>query len=216
MGGPWPRTSSNSDGVDVVTDHLASLIRRRRMTRTFSGGPDPDQLIAWCDLARHAPSAGYSQGSHLLVLDGPERSTFFEVSGAAEWFARTSPGVLDCTQIVLVLGDPQAYVNRYSEADKAGHGLDDESAWACPFWLTDAAMVAQNLLLILENHSVGALFFGLYADPRATLSRFGVPERVRCIGAIAVGHRAETDAPSGSAVTRDRVPRDQVVHRGHW
>ena len=199
-----------------MPDDLTSIIRRRRMTRHFSGGPSTEQLLAWCDLARRAPSAGFSQGSHLLVLDGVERDGFFEVSGAGTWFATSAPGVLGCTQVVLVLGDPSAYTSRYSEPDKIDHGLTTQESWACPFWLTDAAMVAQNLLLILEDNRVGALFFGLFGDATSTLAHFGVPDGVRCIGAVAVGHRSEIDAPSGSAVSRPRRPATQVLHHGRW
>jgi hypothetical protein len=36
------------------------------------------------------------------------------------------------------------------------------------------------------------------------------------VGAVALGHRAAADVPSGSAVTRTRRPRIDVVHHQHW
>jgi nitroreductase len=65
---------------------VEQAIRRRRMTRAFDPAPVPRQLLAdLLDLARHAPSAGYTQGVSLLVLDDPAR--FWDLTGARAWFA---------------------------------------------------------------------------------------------------------------------------------
>lgn len=218
MAGRWPRISPVSVVADHVSDAdaLARVIRRRRMTRTFAGPAPIDVVTAACDLARRAPSAGFSQGSHFLVLAGPELGAFWSVSGAGEWFTRTSPGVLAADPVVVVLGDRAAYTERYSEADKAGHGLEDAAAWPVPYWSTDAAMAAENLLLLLEAEGLGALFFGLFGDVRGTLRHFGVPESVEFVGAVAIGSRAEDDRPSGSSTTRSRKSRSAVIHVGRW
>lgn len=186
------------------------------MTRRFSGGPPTEVVVELCDLARRAPSAGYSQGTHFLVLGESDRDDFFSFSGADAWFAKSSPGVLECSHVVLVLADSAAYTDRYSESDKTEHGLGERDAWFVPYWLTDAAMAAQNLLLLVEDRGLGALFFGLHGDPRATLEHFGVPERVQTIGAIAVGIRAMDDEVTGSPTRRGRRERDAVVHLGRW
>lgn len=186
------------------------------MTRNFSGGPDTDDVVDLLDVARRAPSAGFAQGCHFLLLEGADKESFFDRSGAGDWFARRAPGVRDCSHVVLVLADPAAYTARYSEPDKVDRGLSSSDSWTCPYWLTDAAMAAQNLLLLCEERRWGALLFGLYADQRDTLSALGVPDEVHCVGAIAIGHRADHDAPTGSATTRTRRPLDEVVHVGRW
>ena len=43
-------------------------------------------------VARHAPSAGYSQGVHFLALTGPSVATFWQVTDAEEWFASVQDG----------------------------------------------------------------------------------------------------------------------------
>jgi len=169
-----------------------------------------------CALAVRAPSAGFSQGSHFLVLTDRDLETFWEVSGSGEWFASKSPGVLEAGAVVLVLGDQDAYTERYSMPDKAGHGLDDANRWVTPFWLTDAAMAAENLLLLIEEKRWGALLFGLFGDPRVVLDAYAVPTSVSCVGAIAVGYRHPDDQPSGSPTTRARRPDSEVVHLGQW
>lgn len=187
------------------------------MTRRFDPGPLPagvvDELL---DLARRAPSAGYSQGVHFLVLEGASLEEFWRVTGAAEWFADVQPGVLAAPVVVLPLADPVAYTGRYAEGDKAGHGLEDAANWEVPFWSTDTAMAVQNLLLLAEDRGLGALYFGIFRNARAALDHFGVPPHVLQVGAVALGRRAVDDVPSGSAVTRTRRPTGDVVHRHHW
>ena len=48
---------------------LPDVILRRRMVRHFSPDPvDPAALDRILDLARHAPSAGFTQGQSFLVI----------------------------------------------------------------------------------------------------------------------------------------------------
>ena len=187
------------------------------MTRQFvPGSLTADDVVPLVDLARRAPSAGYSQGVHFVVLDGAPLAEFWQVTGAAEWFADVQPGVLDAPVVVLPLADPDAYTSRYAAPDKAGHGLDVAANWEVPFWLTDAAMATQNLLLLAEAHGLGALYFGIFRNARLALDRAGVPDRVLQVGAVAIGRRADDDRPSGSAVTRPRRAAADVVHVGGW
>ena len=195
---------------------LSRLIRRRRMTRTFTGSIRLDEIISICDTARFAPSAGFSQGTHFLILMDDDLRDFWRISGAGEWFASTNAGVLSASAVVLVLADRRSYLERYSENDKAGHGLESAQGWSVPFWLTDAAMAAQNLLLLVEERRWGALFFGLFHDPRATLRHLGVPDEVECVGAVALGPRSAEDQPSGSPRHRARKDSAQQIHTRSW
>jgi nitroreductase len=195
------------------------------MTRSFS--PEPlttELLVELLDLARRAPSAGYSQGTHFLLLEGEQVPWFWEVTGAGPWFDKASPGVTDAPTIVIPLADAGAYMARYAEPDKAtpvlegepGPALSREDAWPVPYWQTDTAMAVQNLLLLAEDRGLGALFFGLFGGEDELLAELGVPSGVRPIGAVALGHRAGDDRPSGSATTRPRRHRAAVVHLGRW
>lgn len=184
------------------------------MTRTFDPRPIEHETIAsMLDLARLAPSAGYSQGVHFLALSGEAVPTFWRITGGDEWF---DDGVTVAPVVVVPLADPQAYTSRYSEGDKAGHGLEDAANWEVPFWLTDAAMAAQNLLLVAQERGFGALYFGIFRNARLALDHFGVPAHVLQVGAVALGYRAAADAPSGSATSRPRRPVLDVVHHQHW
>ena len=89
-------------------------------------------------------------------------------------------------------------------------------AWAVPYWLTDTAMVVQNLLLLVEERGLGALFFGLTTDPAGLMARFGVPAGMHPLGAVAIGVRARHDRPSGTGSASSRKPAAQVIHVGSW
>lgn len=183
------------------------------MTRRFSPAPlDVDEVVSWCDLARRAPSAGYSQGTHFVVLHGDGVGRFWALTGAGGWFEQRAPGVLAAPVIVVPVADPDAYEERFRQPDKRG----DPSEWPVPFWLTDTAMATQNLLLIAEDRGVGALFFGIFHHERRLLDALGAPPRVRALGAVALGRRAPDDLPSGTPSRRPRRPLAQVVHLGHW
>ena len=187
------------------------------MTRRFDPTPLPDGLLDdLLETARRAPSAGFSQGVHFLVLEGDALVSFWAASGAGAWFAGTQPGVLDAPVLVVALADPAVYTARYAEADKAGHGLEDAANWPVPFWLTDTAMAVQNLLLLAEAHGLGALWFGLFRGARQALAGLGVPDGIEPVGAVALGHRAHGDAPSGSPTQRPRRAAAEVIHRGRW
>jgi nitroreductase len=187
------------------------------MTRDFSTDPvDPQLLADLVDTARRAPSAGYSQGVHFVVLTGDGVAKFWQTTDSERWFAAIHEGVLHAPAMVLPIADPAAYTSRYSEADKQGHGLEVAANWPVPFWLTDTAMAVQNLLLLVEAHRLGALYFGIFRNADVLLADLGVPAGMLSVGAVAIGHRASTDRPSGSATTRPRRVTTEVVHYDRW
>jgi nitroreductase len=187
------------------------------MTRDFSDEPLDAQVVDdLVETARRAPSAGYSQGVHFIVLSGEAVARFWSTTDAEAWFAATREGVLHAPVIILPVADPLAYTSRYAEPDKITHGLDDPANWPVPFWLTDTAMAVQNLLLLVEAQRLGALYFGIFRNADVLFADLGVPAGMLSVGVIALGHRADSDRPSGSATTRPRRPATEVVHHNRW
>lgn len=190
------------------------------MTRRFAATPlDVREVEGLLDLARRAPSAGFSQGVHFMVLSGDDVAAFWAATGAGEWFAsrdRDGPGVLDAPVIVVPVAVAAEYTARYAAPDKAGHGLEDAANWPVPFWLTDTAMAVQNLLLLAEARGLGALYFGIFRNAEQYLASLGAPAGAQAVGAVALGHRHASDAPSGSPRGRRRRPLTEVVHHGAW
>jgi nitroreductase len=195
---------------------LREVVRRRRMVRRFDPRPLPDEVLdRVLHSATRAPSAGFSQGLDLLVLEGRDAVRGFWRATADPRFDRPYSNA-EPPAIVLVLSDRQAYLDRYAAPDKAGLGMDTEAGWPVPYWDMDAAMAVMLMLLTATDEGVGAWYFGVFHGAGALLAGLGVPEGRRLVGAVALGYPAADDRPGGSARTRPRRPLDQVVHRGRW
>jgi len=198
---------------------LQDAIDRRRMVRSFSREPvAPEVLDRLLANVRRAPSAGNTQGWAFVVLEGPDQTARFwdatlppERRPGFAW-----PGLLRAPVIVVPLADPAAYVARYGEPDKAATGLGaGADAWPVPYWDIDCAFATMTLLLGAVDAGLGALFFGVFRGERELLAALGVPEGLRPIGAVALGHPDGADRPGRSA-GRPRRPAAEVVHRGRW
>jgi len=208
---------------------FADVVRRRRMTRAFDGRPiAPELLSELVELASWAPSAGKTQGWHLVVLEGEETARFWDITlpamrrGAFRW-----QRLLDAPVIALPLADPRAYTARYSEPDKQATGLGGSAeAWPVPYWTVDASMSVMSLLLAAEAAGLGALFFGVFRGERALRRALGIPSSMQMLGAIALGHRADPTGPTssddagpggpGRSVRQRRRRPDEIIHRGGW
>jgi nitroreductase len=203
---------------------FADVVRRRRMTRAFAPTPLPGGLLAeLVDLAARAPSAGKTQGWHLVVLEGPDTARFWDVTlppmrrGRFKW-----QQLLDAPAILLPFADAKAYTDRYGEPDKAGTGLGaGPDAWPVPYWTIDTSMAVMTLLLGAEDAGLGALFFGVFKGERELRRSLGVPPGLELLGAIALGFPADPTDPSGAttkgrSATRPRRAADEIIHRGGW
>ena len=197
---------------------LDAAIRARRMVRAFTpDSVEPALVDDLCDLARRAPSAGNSQAIDFLVLAGPEQvGAYWDVTlpeprrGTFRW-----PGLVRAPVLILVITDPDAYVGRYGEADKASSGLGRSvDAWSVPFWWVDAGAAIEHLLLGAVDAGLGACFFGLFDHEQAVAERFGVPAGRRIVGSVALGNPAPSEP--GRSAGRPRPSLDQIVHRGTW
>jgi nitroreductase len=202
---------------------FAEVVRSRRMTRAFDGRPiDAELLEELVDLASRAPSAGKTQGWHLVVLEGAETAAFWDSTLPAQ--RRESfrwQHLLTAPVIALPLADSTAYVERYGESDKAQTGLGaGESAWPVPYWTIDASMAVMTLLLAAEDVGLGALFFGVFRGEQELRRRLGIPDGLELLGAIALGHPAVRadgeESGRGRSAGRGRRPPREIIHRGRW
>ena len=194
------------------------VVRRRRMVRRFDRRPVPREVLdAILDLGRRGPSAGFSQGLEFLVLDTPETvAEFWEITRDPEFGWDLEDVAMGPTAIVLPMPDAARYVERYSQPDKIAFGMDRAENWPVAFWDVDAAMAAMLILLAAVDEGLGGWFFGITHGERELLDRFGDAERLRPIGIIGLGYRAEDETPSGSSTTRRRRPLEEQVHRNGW
>lgn len=197
---------------------LSEAIRKRRMVRAYK--PDRpvsrEQIDALLDLAVRAPSAGFSQGWHFLVLDDDRsRDAFWQATTDEDeppdpWLdgLKTAPALIIC------FSDKDTYLDRYAEPDK-GWTDRDETHWPVPYWHIDTGMAAMLILLGAVDAGLAACFFGIPAEALATVREsFAVPERLTPIGVISLGYPAK-DRRSPSLRRGRRAPA-QVTSYGSF
>ena len=183
------------------------------MTRTFDGRPVAPGLVdELVDLASRAPSAGKTQGWHLVVLEGTRTALFWDATLPPERrddFA--FPGLVAAPVIAVAVAEPDAYVARYAEADKAATGLGAGSeAWPVPYWTVDASMAVMTLLLGAEAAGLGALFFGVFHGEVELRAALAIDDRHEIIGAMAIGWPAPETRPGRSAARPRRAVGERI------
>jgi len=101
------------------------------MVRRFDQRPVPRDVIdRIIDVGRRAPSAGFSQGLELLVLDTPETvAEFWETTRDPEFGWEAETVAHGPTVLILPLPDPTRYLERYAQPDKVEFGMDEEANW---------------------------------------------------------------------------------------
>jgi nitroreductase len=196
---------------------LTEAIRRRRMVRNY----DPDSPVdrgvidELLDLAIRAPSAGFSQGWHFLVLDSPYFiRKFWNASSAGEppdsWLA----GMQTAPVLILALSEKDVYLDRYAEPDK-GWTDRDEARWPVPYWDVDTGMASMLILLGAVDRGLGSCFFGVpTAAHPAVRAAFGIPVDINIVGVISLG-TTQTDRRSPS-LKRGRRPVDEIRSFGRF
>lgn len=193
---------------------FAEVRRRRRMVRRYdpTAPVPPDALDRILEAGLRVPSAGFTQGVTLLVLDGETKDRY--------WATTTEPtaepdrwltGMLTAPVLILVWTDPTAYLDRYARPDK-GWVDRDPDRWTAPYWHVDAGMAALALLYTAVEEGLGACFFGAPPDRIGAIrAAYGVPDRQELVGVVSLG------IPLGPGRSRlARRPRSELVHRGRW
>ena len=199
---------------------LQEVIHKRRMVHRFDRlRPIPAELLERVlESALHAPSAGFSQGVALVVLDQPDqlesfwRTTLTPTEG--EYLDEqlvTGPPV-----VILTLANKQIYLDRYSEPDKAEANMQKADDWPAPYWDIDCGMSVMLMLLTAVDVGLGGWFFGISHGESNLMKDLGVPPDYKPIGAMGLGYKASDDVKAGSSVTRTRRTLGEIEHRGRW
>ena len=187
------------------------MLRKRRMVRSFEDTPLPPSVVEQVLAAGlRGPSAGFTQGVDLVVLEGPEQTgRYWDAALPAD--RRDSfpwPGLLRAPLLVVVVSSEDAYRRRYGEADKG------EADFEVPWWHVDAAFAALLLQLAAIDAGLGALFFQAHGGA-ALRQALGIPAGHAPVGTVAIG-RPAPDRPSSSVATRPRRPPEEAIHRAGW
>ncbi len=197
---------------------FSEVVRKRRMVRHFTSEPvAPEAIARMLDLARRAPSAGFTQGQSFVVVTQPEtRREIARICGEEEYTSDGfHPFISETPVLVIPCVSEAAYHRRYQEADK----LDAEGAeteWPVPYWFMDIGCSVMALLLAAVDEGLAAGFAGAPTSARMQELRelLGIPDEVTPVGVIPIGHRAED--VSSPSLKRGRKPVAEYAHYERW
>lgn len=195
---------------------LRDILRRRRMVRHYTGEPVPRETIERiAATVRRAPSAGFSQGQRLLVVDDGE--LIAKLAGLAGTEEGVEPWFPSAPVHVLVLTREADYHERYRRDDKLQDG--DEIEWPVPFWYVDAGATLMLVLLAAIDEGLSAGVYGVPVEQDATWRELlAIPAELRIVAGVTIGRGAPDPGWSArtSRATQPRRPLDELVHWNSW
>jgi nitroreductase len=184
------------------------------MVRHYAREPIPrETLERIAATVRRAPSAGFSQGQRLLVVDDPGVLAGLRL-GEHE---QLEPWFESAPAHVLVLTREADYHERYTKEDKLQAG--EEIEWPAPFWYVDAGAALMLVLLAAIDEGLAA---GVYGVPVEEEPRWrtllGLPDDLLVVAGVTLG-RPLPD-PGWSRVTSRATQRrrnlDELVRWNRW
>ena len=190
-------------------------VRRRRMVRHFGAGEvSKDQVGRILELAQHAPSAGFSQGSAYVVVTDPDlKGKVARLQGEEDYKAGGFHGWISEAPVAIVACvSEKLYHDRYNEPDK----LDEEGKeieWPTPYWFFDVGAGCMIILLSAVDAGLSAAFSGTF-DVKGMKKLLGIPAHFHPVGVISIG-KGDKDVRSPS-LKRGRRKFADVVHYNKW
>jgi nitroreductase len=194
---------------------FSAVVHKRRMVRNFTKqAVDPQAVDRILELARHAPSAGFTQGQSFVVVTRPDlKRAIADLCGEAEYVAGGfHPFISGAPVLIVPCTSEAAYHRRYQERDKLqADGMEIE--WPVPYWHMDIGCAVMIVLLAAVDEGLAAGFAGAH-DLDALRAVLSIPAEVTPVGVIPIGHPAP-DTPSPSLL-RGRKPEAEYIHREAW
>lgn len=190
------------------------------MVRKFEQKPIPDDVLRRVlDVARHAPSGGFSQGFDFVILSKPEEH---------DWFYRTTDDPTDPDPfpgrepdvapacIVLPFANKRLYLERYAQPDKIQFGMDKEENWPLPSWTIDTSMAILLVLQAAVEEGLGAWYFFISRGEADVMRELRVPSYCLMLGVIALGYPSPEEASRSALFAKRRRAFEDMFHFGRW
>lgn len=192
-----------------------NAVHKRRMVRHFTGEPVPTETVnKILELAQHAPSAGFSQGSaYVVVTDAELKKKVAKLQGEEDYGAAGfHKWISEAPVAVIVCVSEKLYHDRYNEPDKLNEE-GKEIDWPTPYWFFDIGAGSMLVLLGAVDAGLAAAFTGVF-DVQGIKDLLGIPAHFHPVGVISIGRGAE-DVKSPS-LKRGRRKWADVVHYDKW
>jgi FMN reductase [NAD(P)H] len=196
------------------------LLRRRRMVRSYLPDPiDREVLERIVGVVRRAPSAGFSQGHRLVVVeDAATRKELARLAGEEEYLAMGLEPWISTAPVHVVVGvREESYHERYRKDDKLVDG--EEIGWPAPYWYVDAGSMFLLLQLAALDEGLGTGIYGVTPDVVPALKELlGMPDDVHFVCVITFGKQPSgmDDSPLVSRLSQARLPLDELVRWERW
>lgn len=162
------------------------VIFTRRSIRQYTDEPvREEQVKTLLEAGMNAPSANNRQPWHFIVVDEREKlNAIMEVHPYSKMLAQAPLAIVVCADI--------------TRAER--------------YWQQDCAAATQNILLASRALGLGSVWLGVYPKEVRTMGIvrvFDLPEHIRPLCVIAVGHPAEK---AGRVDRYDPLK----IHRNNW
>ena len=182
---------------------LFEAIKTRRSVRTYQDRPVEDgKLQSVLDVVRMAPSWANMQCWRMVVVkDKATREKISDLSYVESYFSpkgyKSNPSKKALAQAPVVIA---------LCADPAQSGV----LWDQNYYLVDAGIAAQNLMLAARGQGLGTVFVGVY-DEEKLKKLLNIPASIRIIGLLPLGYPTEEkkDGPK-------RKPLEEICFNERW
>lgn len=177
-------------------------IKTWRSTRKFLDKPvEEEKLEAILEAVRRAPSWANMQCWRLVVVeDGETRQKLADLAFVEAYFGpigyKSNPaqkGIAQAPVVIVLCADPA----------KSGN------LWEQQYYMTDAGIASQNLMLAAHAQGLGTVFVGVFEEDKIR-SLLGIPREIRIVGLFPVGY------PVDQGETRPRKALGEIVYSGKW
>ena len=178
-------------------------IKTRRSIRKFSHKPVEQGMIhAVLEAARMAPSwANMQCWRFVVVTDAGTRKKLSELSFVAAFFDakgyQTNPAqnaVAEAPVVIVLCADPA------QSGEMGGQ----------QYYMTDAGIAAQNIMLAAHSLGLGSTFVGLFYA-RKLHELLYIPDSIRIVGLMPIGYPLDEIKEHPK-----RKPLDELVFYGKW
>jgi FMN reductase [NAD(P)H] len=198
-----------------------ALLERRRMVRSYLPDPiDRDVLERIVGVVRRAPSAGFSQGHRLVVVeDAATRKELARLAGEEEYLELGHEPWISTAPVHVVVGvREESYHERYRKDDKL-NDEGEEIGWPAPYWYVDSGSLFMLLQLAALDEGLATGIYGvLPADVAPLKALLGMPDDVHFTCVITIGRQAPAadDSALVSRLSQARLPLGELVRWERW
>jgi len=181
---------------------VLDAVKGRRSIRDFQDRPIPHETLEdLIEALRWAPSAGNLQSRKFyLVFNEDLRSRLAAAAGSTALAAKLKKAVKTVLGRNALSAAPLVIVACLDRSIAARYGERGERLYA----IQDVALSLMNMMLVAHDRGLGSVWIGAFDEERVA-SVMGLPEHLRPVALVPVGHPARVPGPP------ERVPREQAV-----